>query len=97
MTGHIFHPGHSELHGITVVVETRDDHAYVGRYDSEDAAGLHMLDVGIYGPALAAQLSKEEYLRKCSKFGVPRDQKHLVVPATSVVRIIRLSEIPSSA
>jgi hypothetical protein len=97
MTGHIFHPGHSELHGITVVVETRDDRTYVGRYDSEDAAGLHMLDVGIHDPSVASQLSKEEYLRKCSRFGVPNEQKHLVLPATSVVRITRLSEIPSSA
>jgi hypothetical protein len=55
-----------------------------------------MLDVGIHDPSLASQLSKEEYLRKCSKFGVPSDQKHLVVPATTVVRITRLSEIPSS-
>ena len=97
MTGHVFHPGHSELHGITVVVETRDDRTYVGRYDSEDETGLHILDVGIHDASLAPQLTKEDYLRKCSRFGVPRDQKHLVVPAPRVLRVTRLSEIPLSA
>ena len=48
MSGHVFHPGHSELHGITVVVETNGSLTYVGRYDSEDERGVHMLDVGVH-------------------------------------------------
>ena len=46
--GHIFHPGHAELHGITVVVETHGARTYVGRYDREDELGVHMLDVGVH-------------------------------------------------
>lgn len=91
MPGHVFHPGHSELHGITVVVETRDSRTYVGRYDSEDDRGVHLLDVGIHEPG--AGLSKEEYLRKSVKFGVRSEHKHLVVPADRVLRITRLGDV----
>jgi hypothetical protein len=93
MTGHVFHPGHAELHGITVVLEARDARTYVGRYDSEDAAGVHLLDVGVHEPENAG-LSREEYVRKSAKFGVRSDQKHLVVPADQVLRITPLRDIP---
>jgi hypothetical protein len=91
MSGHVFHPGHAELHGITVVVETRGARIYVGRYDSEDASGVHMLDVGVHDPS--ATLSKEEYIRKSAKFGVRTDHKHVIIPADQVARITRLGEI----
>jgi hypothetical protein len=90
MSGHVFHPGHAELHGITVVVETRGSRTYVGRYDSEDEQGVHLLDVGVHdeGP----ERSKEEYIRKSATFGVRSDHKHLVVPSGEVARITRLGE-----
>jgi hypothetical protein len=91
MPGHVFHPGHEELHGITVVVETQDSRTYVGRYDNEDAQGVHLLDVGVHDSA--AGLSKEEYLKKSAKFGVRTEHKHLVVPANQIARITRLGEL----
>jgi hypothetical protein len=92
MSGHVFHPGHAELHGITVVVETNGSVTYVGRYDSEDQRGVHMLDVGVYD-ADAAGGSKEEYIGKSAKFGIRIDHKHLIVPAANVMRITRLGEM----
>src|SRR3954463_1547269 len=80
MTGHIFHPGHAELHGITVVVETTGSRTYVGRYDSEDDRGVHMLDVGVHDQNRDG-VSKEEYVRKSAKFGIRSEHKHLVVPS----------------
>ena len=90
MSGHVFHPGHAELHGITVVVETSGSRTYVGRFDSEDARGVHLLDVGVCdeGPGQ----SREDYIRKSAKFGVRSEHKHLVVPAGDVARITRLGE-----
>lgn len=93
MSGHVFHPGHSELHGITVVVETRGTRTYVGRYDSEDAGGVRMFDVGIHEGTSSEGLSKEEYIRKSARFGVRSQIKHLVVPADQVARISRLGEV----
>ena len=91
MSGHVFHPGHAELHGITVVVETTGSRTYVGRYDSEDAQGVHMLDVGVHDET-AAELSKQEYIKKSAKFGIRSDHKHLVVPAGVVARVTRLGD-----
>jgi hypothetical protein len=91
MTGHVFHPGHAELHGITVVVETHGSRTYVGRYDTEDAQGLHLLDVGVHESGQG--LSKEEYVRRSAKFGVQSGHKHVLVPADQIARIIRLGEV----
>jgi hypothetical protein len=89
--GHVFHPGHSELHGITVIVETNGPLTYVGRYDSEDERGVHMLDVGVHDEA--GGVPKDEYLRKSAKFGIRTEHKHLVVPVEQVLRITRLGAI----
>ena len=92
VTGHVFHPGHAELHGITVVVETNGATTYVGRYDSEDERGVHLLDVGVHdGDAHSG--SKADYVRKSAKFGIRSDHKHLVVPSAEVARITKLAEV----
>jgi hypothetical protein len=94
MSGHIFHPGHAELHGITVVVETYGSRTYVGRYDSEGADGVHLFDVGIH-EAGSEGISKEDYIRKSARFGVRSQVRQLVVPADQVARISRLGEVAS--
>jgi hypothetical protein len=91
MTGHVFHPGHSELHGITVVLETHGSRTYVGRYDREDERGVHMLDVGIH--EATADGPKDEYLKRSAKFGVRSNHPHVVVPSDQVARITRLGEL----
>jgi hypothetical protein len=92
MSGHIFHPGHSELHGVTVIVETTGSRTYVGRFDSQDEHGVHMLDVGIHDE-VAAGLSKEEFIRKSAKFGIRSEHRHLIVPSHDVLRVVRLGEV----
>jgi hypothetical protein len=91
MSGHVFHPGHSELHGITVVVETTGARTYVGRYDREDELGLHILDVGIHDHAIDG-MSREEYIAKSNRFGIKAERKHLVVPVAEVARVVRLAD-----
>lgn len=91
MSGHVFHPGHSELHGITVVVETNGPLTYVGRYDSEDERGVHMVDVGVHDGTAGG--SRDEYVSKSAKFGIRPDHKHLVIPVEQVLRITRLGSL----
>ena len=91
MSGHVFHPGHQELHGITVLVETGGPVTYLGRFDSEDGAGVHLLDVGVHDAG--GSVSKDEYVRKSMKFGIKVDRRHLVVPKGDVTRIVRLTEL----
>ena len=89
MTGRVFHQERHELHGITVVLETRGSRTYVGRFDSQDDLGVHLHDVGVH-EATAEGLSKEEFLRRCDKFGIRTEHRDLVVPSDEVARIQRL-------
>jgi hypothetical protein len=92
VTGHIFHPGHQSLHGVTVVLETQGPRTYVGRFDTQDEAGVHLLDVAIH-EAAAGRPSKDEYLRRTAKFGVRAEQKHVLVPAGDVAKITPLGDV----
>jgi hypothetical protein len=91
MTGFVLHPGHHELHGVTVVVELASGITHVARFDTQDERGIHLLNVGTHDPA-ASTLSLEEYLARTRKFGVKAEQKHLVVPSTKVTRIGKLAD-----
>jgi hypothetical protein len=75
------------------VVETGGELTYIGRFDTEDEAGVHLLNVGVHDAAAGG--SKEEYVRRSAKFGVRAERPHLVVPRPEVARIIKLVEIES--
>lgn len=91
MSGHVFHPGHAELHGVTVVLEMAGDGLYVGRYHEETPAGILLHDVAEHLSA-GSEATREEFLRKTLKFGVRATHKHLVIPTAQVQRISRLVE-----
>lgn len=74
-----------------MVVETAGALTYIGRFDSEDAAGVHLLDVGVHDAAAGG--SKEDYVRRSAKFGIRAERKHLVVPRLEVARITKLAEM----
>lgn len=88
---HVFHPGHQALHGVTVVLDTVSGETYLGRFDTEDEHGVHLLDVGRHDPA--QEPSREEFLRRSIKFGIRVEQKHAVLPKVSVARITPLREL----
>jgi hypothetical protein len=91
MTGHVFHPGHAPLHGITVVLETKEGTTYIGRYDTEDETGVHMLDVGVH--QLSAAVSRDDYIRKSARLGIRTEHKHIVIPSNQVLQITPLGEL----
>ena len=92
MSGHVFHPGHDELHGVTVVLETRGPRTYVGRFDTQDDAGVHLRDVGVHESS-AGHPSKADYLQRTATFGIRVEQKHVCIPATDVVKITPLGTL----
>lgn len=94
MSGHVFHPGHHALHGVTVLLETKGNQSYIGRLDTEDEAGVHLLDVAVH-EAEASELSKEEFVRRTLKFGVRVDRKHALVPSADVATLKPLGEAGS--
>ena len=91
MSGHVFHPGHSELHGITVVLETTGDVIYVGRYHEETDRGVLLHDVAEHRIENGG-LSREEFMARTLKFGVRPQHRHLIVPREEVGRISKLAE-----
>jgi hypothetical protein len=94
VTGHVFHPGHHALHGVTVLLETNGSLTFIGRFDSEDQSGAHLLDVAVHD-SNGAELSKDEFVRRTLKFGVRVDRKHAVVPSAEIARVGPLSEVPA--
>jgi hypothetical protein len=90
MTGHVFHPGHEELHGITVLVDGKSGRAYVGRYHETGPRGVVLHDVAVREPD--AVLGRTEWIARQHKFGVQASHKHLIVPADEVAAIVRFVE-----
>ena len=91
MSGHIFHPGHDELHGVTVVVEAAEGRTLVGRWHEQTPRGVLLHDVAVHDPE-AATIKKEEWLDKLRKFGVPIELKHAIVPVGQLLGVRRLVE-----
>jgi hypothetical protein len=86
MSGHVFHPGHSELHGTTVVLESTGEVLYIGRYHEETPQGVLLHDVAEHRePATRA-----EFVRKTLKFGVHARYPHMLIPSADVQRVVRL-------
>jgi len=79
VSGHVFHPGHDELHGVTVVIEGTSGRTYLGRWHERGARGVTMKDVAIHDPETAA-MPRGAWLLKQEKFGVAATEKMLIVP-----------------
>ncbi|HJR33630.1 MAG TPA: hypothetical protein VJ817_01675 [Gemmatimonadales bacterium] len=86
MSGHVFHPGHEELHGVTVVVRGASGRCWVGRYHERTARGILLHDVAIHDPATVS-VDREAWLERLRKFGIKVDAKHVVIPESESARI----------
>ncbi|MGH7582935.1 MAG: hypothetical protein ACREL5_06915 [Gemmatimonadales bacterium] len=89
MSGHVFHPGHDELHGVTVVVTGASGRTYVGRWHERDSRGLIMHDVAIHDPA-TDELPKADWLARQQRFGVAVAAKFMIVPGDEAADVRRL-------
>ncbi len=90
MTGHVFHPGHDDLHGVTVVLEGASGRTYVGRWHEQGEKGVVLHDVATHDPA--AEQSREDFLARTLKFGVRPEQKTVVV-SEDLVSVKKLAEL----
>jgi len=87
-----FHQNKSELHGITVVVDTHGPEIYVGRCDDEDEQRVVLLDVDVHRDGDDG-LSKAQYLERAAQFGVWKKHQQLVLERSQVTSIRRLAEV----
>jgi hypothetical protein len=91
MSGHVFHPGHEELHGVTVVVEGSSGRTWVGRYHERTERGVLLHDVAVHDPTIAG-MSRPDWIGRLVRFGVKADLRHVVIPDADASRITRLME-----
>ena len=89
MSGHVFHPGHEALHGVTVVLAGASGRTYVGRYHERGDRGVVLHDVGVHDPASSA-VPREEWLARQMQFGIKVDHRTLVVPDAEAGEVRRL-------
>jgi len=88
-----FHHDRSELHGITVVVETTGDEVWVGRCDDEDAERVILLDADVHREG-EGEVSRSEWLGKASRFGVWPNHRRVVLARRAVASLRRLGSEP---
>jgi hypothetical protein len=90
VSGHVFHPGHDDLHGVTVVIEGASGRTYVGRWHERGERGVVLHDVATHDPA--GGQSREDFLARTLKFGVRPEQKTVVV-SEELRSVRRLAEL----
>ena len=86
-----FHDGKSELHGITVVVDTDGPEVFVGRCDDLDERQIILLDADRHRVEDGLP-SKAEYVERAARFGVWKKFDRLVIPRARVISVTRLGE-----
>ena len=87
-----FHSGKGGYHGITIVVDTKGPRVYVGRCDTVDAEGVHLLDADVHEEGAGAP-TKDEWVRQASRYGVWARLPAVTVPAAEVAAIRRLGDV----
>ncbi|MCP3957504.1 MAG: hypothetical protein GY719_06595 [bacterium] len=87
-----FHQNKSELHGITVVVDTDGPEIFVGRCDDMDEERVILLDVDVHRDGEGGK-SKAEYVQKAAQLGIWKKHDHLVVDRARVTSVRRLAEV----
>jgi hypothetical protein len=87
-----FHQGKSELHGITVIVDTTGPEIFVGRCDDQDERGIFLHDADVHRDGEGGR-SKEEYVRRAAQLGVWKKYDRLVIPNDKIASVRRLGEV----
>jgi hypothetical protein len=91
-TGHVFHPGHDEWHGQTVVVYTNGAKTLIGRWDAVEGGTLRMLDVALHEQGAPGAPPREDWVAQLKQYGIPVQHKALALPRDSVARVVRLRD-----
>jgi len=87
-----FHQGKSELHGITVVVETEDGDVYVGRCDDMDEQRIILLDADMHRDGEDGCTTRQ-YLSRAEQVGVWKKFDRLALPRLPGTKVRRLGEL----
>lgn len=87
-SGFVFHPGHDEWHGQTVVLYTRSGRVVAGRWDAVQGGELVMRDAAVHeDPATHAA-----WVAEVKQYGIPVQHRVFTLPHAEVERVVRLRE-----
>jgi len=87
-----FHQGRSELHGITVVVDTTGQEIFIGRCDDETDQGIILHDVDVHRDGEGGR-SKEEYVKRAAMLGTWKKHDALLIPKDRIASVRKLGEL----
>ena len=87
-----FHHDTHPLHGITCVVDTKGPRVYVGRVDSADEGGVHLLDVDVFDEKAGGE-TKRQFLERTARVGPWKRLDRVTVPQADVASVRRLGEL----
>lgn len=92
MSERTFHHHRHELHGITVVVDTRGAEVWVGRCDDIDADSVILLDADVHADGNEGR-SKQDWVQQAARYGVWKRHDRVVLPRDEVVSVLRLGDV----
>lgn len=87
-----FHDDKGELHGITVVVDTKGAMVYIGRCDEIDDRQIVLLDVDEHEDGQGNR-SKEDFIKDAARVGVWGRIKRVALPLRLVASVTPLGKI----
>ncbi len=87
-----FHSGKGELHGITVVVDTKAARVYIGRCWEMDDRKIVLVDVDEHEDGHDGR-SKEDFIRQAAKVGVWKRHDRVVLPRAQVDSVTPLGMV----
>lgn len=91
MTGHVFHPGHDEWHGQTVVVNTSGALTVIGRWDAVQDGQVLMRDAAVHAEG-GADEPRDAWVARLKKFGIPVEHGTYQLPEADVTGVVRLRD-----
>ena len=87
-----FHDDKHELHGITVVVDTKGPEIWVGRCDDMDERQILLVDADVHRDGDGGR-SKDEYVERAASFGVWKKHDRVLIDRRAVTSVRRLGEL----
>jgi hypothetical protein len=90
-TGHVFHPGHDEWHGQTVVVFTQGPRTVIGRWDAIVGGQVQMRDAAVHDSDRDTE-PQAAWVARLKQFGIPVQHGSFALGVAEVSRVVRLRD-----
>ena len=87
-----FHSGRGLLHGMTVVVDTKGPHVWVGRCDVMDDSRIVLNDADVFEDGRGEE-SKGDYVRRVARIGYWRRHRRVQIPISEIASVERLGNL----